>query len=178
VALEQGLAVANGVVQLAVAVLSAAAVKSPAAMAKPLGYTLVAADATFFVQLLVLGAVRLRGDLARWRAATRPTPDTSLQQQQQPLLAVPGATAADADNEPIAVPAPAAVARQVNPLGASGTGDAASHLGGSHTRSPVPAPPTSPGLRREYDGAIPATGGWRGASPAASQSKFPAVAGS
>ena len=198
VALEQGLAVVNGVVQLAVAVLSAAAVKSPA-MTKPLGYTLVAADAMFFVQLLVLGIVGLRGDLARWRAATRPTPDTSLQQQQQPLLAVPGATAADADNAvslvatagppavachpPIAVPAPAPAAdasapRPVNPLGASGTGDAASHPGGSLTRSPVPAPPTNPGLRREYGGASPATGGWRGASPAASQSKFPAVAGS
>ena len=199
VALEQGLAVANGVVQLAVAVLSAAAVKSPAAMTKPLGYTLVAADAMFFVQLLVLGAVGVRGDLTRWRAATRPTPDTSLQQQQQPLLAVPGATAADADNavslvatagppavachQPIAVPVPAPAAdasapRPVNPLGASGTGDAASHPGGSLTRSPVPAPPTNPGLRREYGGARPATGGWRGASPAASQSKFPAVAGS
>ena len=39
------------------------------------------------------------------------------------------------------------------------------------------APPTNPGLRREYGGARPATGGWRGASPAAAQSKFPAVAG-
>ena len=75
-ALEQGLAVANGVLQLAVAALSAASAKSPAAMTKPLGYTLVAADAMFVVQLLVLGVVRVRGDLARWRAATRPTPDT------------------------------------------------------------------------------------------------------
>ena len=107
VALEHWLAVANGVMQLALGVLSAAAVNHPAAMAKPLGYTLVAADAMFFVQLLVLAGATLTGKLAAGRAATRPSPDTAdpavaVAMLQLPLAPGDGTAAEAAVSNPLA----------------------------------------------------------------------------